>query len=499
MALVVTPHISTNMTTWKKRDGIVVVLIQVALLVLFGIFARYDDKGLDTLASYPMFQDVHVMIFIGFGFLMTFLKRYGFSSVGYNFLLAALIVQWVLIMEGFFEMEEGKIKINLMSLLSADVGAAAVLISMGAVLGRTSYIQLIVMGVMEIVLFVVNSHIGIHVLQAADAGDSIFVHAFGAYFGLAVSFMVNRKKKGIYEEHAMEGSSYNSDLFAMIGTVFLWMFWPSFNAATSSGEEQHRALINTYLALTSCCVTSYVTSIAISPGHKFDMVHVQNSTLAGGVAVGAAANLMLEPYGALIVGVAAGVLSVVGYHAITPWIDGKLHIHDTCGVHNLHGMPALLAAIISAIMAAITTLETYDDHLKDVFPAMVSNKNESGFTIAGRTGMEQAGFQLAALGVTLAIAIVGGLITGFILSTTSSILFSDVNVDNMYTDDICWIIHEGHGHAPSNGNNDHELRIHTISGPTNNVSPTVFSGGIENPDFQLGSESQIAVHQQNIK
>jgi hypothetical protein len=26
---------------------------------------------------YSMFQDIHIMIFIGFGFLMTFLKRYG--------------------------------------------------------------------------------------------------------------------------------------------------------------------------------------------------------------------------------------------------------------------------------------------------------------------------------------------------------------------------------------------------------------------------------------
>ena len=27
---------------------------------------------------YSMFQDIHVMIFVGFGFLMTFLKRYGY-------------------------------------------------------------------------------------------------------------------------------------------------------------------------------------------------------------------------------------------------------------------------------------------------------------------------------------------------------------------------------------------------------------------------------------
>jgi len=42
---------------------------------------------------YPYFQDVHVMMFVGFGFLMTFLKRYGYSALGWNFLLAAFAIQ----------------------------------------------------------------------------------------------------------------------------------------------------------------------------------------------------------------------------------------------------------------------------------------------------------------------------------------------------------------------------------------------------------------------
>lgn len=37
---------------------------------------------------YPFFQDVHVMIFIGFGFLMVFLKTHSWTSVGFNFLIA---------------------------------------------------------------------------------------------------------------------------------------------------------------------------------------------------------------------------------------------------------------------------------------------------------------------------------------------------------------------------------------------------------------------------
>lgn len=53
------------------------------------------------------------MIFIGFGFLMTFLKRYGFSSVGVNLLLAAFGLQWGLLMQGFWHMDDGKIKVDI--------------------------------------------------------------------------------------------------------------------------------------------------------------------------------------------------------------------------------------------------------------------------------------------------------------------------------------------------------------------------------------------------
>lgn len=59
------------------------------------------------------FQDVHVMIFVGFGFLMTFLKRYGFGAVGFNFLLAAFGIQWALLMQGWFHsFKSGKILIG---------------------------------------------------------------------------------------------------------------------------------------------------------------------------------------------------------------------------------------------------------------------------------------------------------------------------------------------------------------------------------------------------
>lgn len=34
------------------------------------------------------------MVFIGFGFLMTYLKRYAYGAIGLNFFLSALVIQW---------------------------------------------------------------------------------------------------------------------------------------------------------------------------------------------------------------------------------------------------------------------------------------------------------------------------------------------------------------------------------------------------------------------
>jgi len=56
------------------------------------------------------FQDIQVMIFIGFGFLMTFLRKYGYSATGFTLFMAALVVQWAVLMKGFLHMEGGKIR-----------------------------------------------------------------------------------------------------------------------------------------------------------------------------------------------------------------------------------------------------------------------------------------------------------------------------------------------------------------------------------------------------
>ena len=51
---------------------IFLLVLQCVFIVLFGIHAEYGLQETETEFYYSLFQDVHVMIFIGFGFLMTF-------------------------------------------------------------------------------------------------------------------------------------------------------------------------------------------------------------------------------------------------------------------------------------------------------------------------------------------------------------------------------------------------------------------------------------------
>ena len=95
------------------------------------------------------------------------------------------------------------------------------------------------------------------------------------------------------------------------------MYWPSFNAgAAASGDAQQRALLNTYYSLCSCVISTVVVSCFLSPESKMSTEHLQNATLAGGVAVGASADMMLTPGGAVLVGALAGLLSTLGFHYV---------------------------------------------------------------------------------------------------------------------------------------------------------------------------------------
>jgi ammonium transporter Rh len=222
----------------------------------------------------------------------------------------------------------------------------------------------------EMIFYSLNFWINVDRLKAVDMGGSIVIHTFGAYFGLAVTRVLSGSSKKQWRDRSTQGSTTGSDTFAMIGTLFLWMFWPSFNGALAVGASRHRVIINTVLALTGSCIASFAMSGLLRPGRKFSMVDIQNATLAGGVAVGSSADLVIKPYGALLVGVVAGTVSVLGYVYLLPYLERKINLHDTAGVNNLHGMPGLIGGIGGAVAAATTKDKEYGEDVSAVYPAV---------------------------------------------------------------------------------------------------------------------------------
>ena len=104
-----------------------------------------------------------------------------------------------------------------------------------------------ILRLLEVVIFVVNEILVRDNIGTIYAGDTIFVHVFGAYFKLTVARVLYNAD---HDLSSKQGASYTSDMFSMVGTVFLWMFWPSFNGgAAASGDAQQRAIINTYYSL----------------------------------------------------------------------------------------------------------------------------------------------------------------------------------------------------------------------------------------------------------
>merc|ERR1711898_28618 len=196
-------------------------------------------------------------------------------------------------------------------------------------------------------------------------------------------------------------------------------------------SQQHRVVINTVLALAACCVTAFFVDAYVRPENKFDMVSIQNATLAGGVAVGSSSDLVIQPWGALCIGMGAGWLSVFGYVYMSPHLEKKYGLHDTCGGHNLHGMPGILGAIGGAISAALAgDSHVVGDNVNNIFPFRAPSTEAAarfqGWVDPGtnmtltlgedRTAVEQGGFQMAALGVALALAIGGGYFAGKVAS-----------------------------------------------------------------------------------
>ncbi|XP_054251214.1 RH-like protein isoform X1 [Indicator indicator] len=383
-----------------------ILLLQAAFILLFYFFIS-DGAGYMPTIAYAAFQDVNHMLVFGFGFFFLFLRRYGFSSIGFNLLILVLGVQCSVLIEDLliFLLQMERLY-GLERIIKAVVSMTAVVISTGAVLGKANPVQLILMTVVEIIVFHVSRGMNHVFLQLPDNITMRHVHLFGAYFGLAVSSRFSEPSPRSEKSRRTP----KSDLFSMLGTLFLWVFWPSFNFVLDV-DGRSRTISNTYFALAASAVAAFVLSALTTKDGKFQMSHIQSAVLAGGVAVGYTAHRIEYPWIAMILGLLASLITILGSYCLQRCLNPALKIHDTSGVHFTFGLPAVLGGLAQVILLVV--------------------QNWDNLPRLGSLVMIHVG----AFCLTISVASVTGFLTGSILNLK---VFRTIPVSKYFEDQFYW-------------------------------------------------------------
>lgn len=346
----------------------------------------YDARTIFDTLCYNRSIHILAMLLLGFGFLMVVVRGHGYSSITATLLAVSIAIPVYMLIKSF--MGEGS-ALTIDAFMWGEFAAASLLIAIGAPLGRLTMDQYLLLGILFVPVYLFNEWL---ILESGaftgfqDTGGSVVIHAFGAYFGLGLVATTAKKMSG--------GPSCESDSvsnqFSLLGSLLLWVFWPSFTSAVASPERVVLTAINTVFALAGATIATYIFSKLIRG--KVDIEDIANASLAGGVAIGSTCDIA-NPGMSMLIGLAAGILSTVGYAIIAPKVQKLIRGTDTCGVHNLHGMPGLLGGLSAIIV----------------------------------TG--NAGTQIICMIITIAVALVGGRIVGAIIGLlgTKKELYSDLD------------------------------------------------------------------------
>lgn len=346
---------------------VLMTLLQIGIIILFAFYYRHTRPGETENYSqieknfdkYPYFIDMHIMIFIGFGFLLSCFHKGRLHFIATCFWVAALCLQLFFLASTIFrniskEFSGEKTQpavFNINNLIGATGCAASQLIALCCIIGKGNNLQYLIMAFFGVILFAVNSLFVTDnsYLGCREIGGSMVVHTFGAAYGIGLTILLNypnsKNKVNLY-------GNQNTYVTGILGTLFFWCFWPSSNSAMANSlVERQIAIVNTYFSLIASAITSYMFSI-IYHGGKFDMDHILAGSIAGGVIIGTNADLVYDGYVAFILGAIAALIccSLSTYsRGFLKWMGA----HDVAGAFDLHLVPGFVGGMLSAIFRQV--------------------------------------------------------------------------------------------------------------------------------------------------
>jgi ammonium transporter, Amt family len=222
--------------------------------------------------------------------------------------------------------------------------ATASTITTGAMAERTDFVgYLIYAAIMGgllyplIVHWVWNSEGWLNKLGYMDFAGSSVVHTFGGWTALVGAYLLGARVNRVWGEIP---APHNLSL-ATLGTMILWFGWFGFNPGSTLGTSNHGLIglvtVNTALAGSAGSVVALLY-VFFRTG-KWNLFCALNGSLAGlvGVTAGCA---FIAPWGAVLIGIVAGILVIV----VVDFIE-SLEIDDPVGAFAVHGSCGMMGTI----------------------------------------------------------------------------------------------------------------------------------------------------------
>jgi Amt family ammonium transporter len=234
-------------------------------------------------------------------------------------------------------------------------------------------------------------------IKAIDFAGGTVVHMSSGWSALILCLMLG-KRLGFGKEPMPP----HSMVLCMVGTGMLWVGWYGFNAGSAVAADGVAA--NAFLTTTmATAVASFVWAMAeyILRG-KPSVLGFCSGAVAGLVVITPACGFV-DSTGAIIIGIAAGLVPFFFCYKVKGWL-GYDDALDTFGVHAIGGT---MGAFLTGVLA---TAKSGNANITDAGAAAKAN-GLAKLVANGGLWVEQ----LKAIGITLVLAVVGTIIIGYIV------------------------------------------------------------------------------------
>jgi Amt family ammonium transporter len=226
--------------------------------------------------------------------------------------------------------------------------------------------------------------------KALDFAGGTVVHISSGFSAIVLALLLGKRRNypdGTFQPHSL--------VLTTIGAALLWFGWFGFNAGSALAANQTASLafLNTFAA-PAAAILSWLAIETLFSG-KPTALGWSSGMLAGLVAITPAAGFV-EPLYAILMGLIAGVICFMGV-----LMRSKIGYDDSLDVLGIHGIGGVTGAILTGLFCTV---------------------NGKGY-IAGNP--EQVIWQLKAVAVTIAYAVVCSLVIGLVIKYTIGLRVDD--------------------------------------------------------------------------